>query len=93
MPFDPEDAFVPADPSQWLRTRALPHIIVHSKPPPGAPADNSPDSDGIDDWFVPDAFRDDWFVPAPTATPNMGQRAPARITAARRYGLCPPDHP
>jgi hypothetical protein len=31
MPFDPENPFVTADPSEWLRIRALPHIIVHPK--------------------------------------------------------------
>jgi hypothetical protein len=35
MPFDPENAFDPADPSQWAR--ALPRIVVHPKPPPDAP--------------------------------------------------------
>jgi len=84
MPFDPENAFAPADPSQWLRTRALPHIIVHPKQPPGTPADNSPGSDGIDDWFVPGSASDgpdDWFVPTPSAAPNVGQRAPGPLPA------------
>jgi hypothetical protein len=47
MPFDLETTFGLADPSEWSRTRALPHIVVHPKP--------SPLSDGIDDWLVPPA--------------------------------------
>jgi hypothetical protein len=53
MPFDSEDAFVPADPSQWPRIGGVPQIIVHPKPPPSDPA-----SDGIDGWIAPGkAFR------------------------------------
>jgi hypothetical protein len=53
-------------------------------------------SGGIDDWFVPGAPRsdtsypDDWFVPAPTATPNMGQRAPAPQPNVANPGIANP---
>jgi hypothetical protein len=74
MPFDPENPFWPADPSQWWQAGALPRIIVHPKPPP-----NSPAADGIDDWLLPGKASDgpdDWYVPAPSATPSTGQLSP-----------------
>jgi hypothetical protein len=70
MPFDPDFPFTPADPSQWLSTRALPHILVQPNAPANEGSTNPAGSDGIDDWFVPtpapdpDGFPDDWFVPA-----------------------------
>jgi hypothetical protein len=79
MPFDPENPFAPADPSQWLPTRAPLRITVHPKPPPSDGIDES--DGGPNDWFVPgnapaDPFPDDWFVPPPSATPNTGQFPP-----------------
>jgi hypothetical protein len=87
MPFDPETAFVPADPSEWMRIRALPHIVVRPKSPPDAsPPDGIDDwfvpgqaSDGPDDWFLPGSTRtdasypNDWFVPPPSVAPSTGQ--------------------
>jgi hypothetical protein len=78
MPFDPENPFASADPSQWLPTRAPLRITVHPKPPPSDGIDES--DGGPNDWFVPgnapaDSFPDDWFVP-PSATPNIGQFPP-----------------
>jgi hypothetical protein len=67
--FDPDAPFVPADPSQWWRTRALPRIIVQPNAPPNGASGNPAGSDGIDDWFVPGQvpnrkdYPDDWFVP------------------------------
>jgi hypothetical protein len=64
MPFDPNYPFVPGDPSQWWRTRALPRIIVQPNAPPNAASGNPAGSDGIDDWFVPGQ------APSPTDLPN-----------------------
>jgi hypothetical protein len=70
MPFDSDFPSAPADPSQWWRARALPHILVQPNAPANAGSTNPAGSDGIDDWFVPtpapeqDGFPDDWFVPA-----------------------------
>jgi hypothetical protein len=95
MPFDPENPFVTTDPSEWLRIRALPHIIVHPKPPPNAPASNGID-DGPDDWFVPNgapvdaSYPDDWFVPTPSATPSRAQPAPGAPAAATNPGISNP---
>ena len=77
MPFDPE---TPDDSAELARIRALPHIIVHPKWPPGAAPPAPPPPDGIDDWFVPgnariDPYPNDWFVPSSPAS-NMGQPAP-----------------
>jgi hypothetical protein len=53
-------------------------------------------SGGIDDWFVPGvprsdtSFPDDWFVPATSATPNMGQRAPAPQPNVANPGIANP---
>jgi hypothetical protein len=87
MPFDPDNPFGPADPSQWQWAGALPRIIVHPKPPL-----NAPDLDGIDDWFVPTgapadtSYLDDWFVPTPSTTPGTGQFAPGAQTAIGNPG-------
>src|ERR1700724_760442 len=95
MPFDPENPFVTTDPSEWLRIRALPLIIVHPKPPPNAPASNGID-DGPDDWFVPNgapvdaSYPDDWFVPTPSATPSRAQPAPGARPAATNPGISNP---
>jgi hypothetical protein len=96
MPFDSEGGFVPADPSQWQRIRALPHIIVHPKPPPSDGIDDWfvpwKASDGPDDWFVPgDARNDasypnDWFVPPAPAALNTGQPAPSPQPNAANAG-------
>jgi hypothetical protein len=89
MPFDSENAFVPADPSEWARIRALPHIVVYPKPPPNAPSSDGIDdwivpgkaADGPDDWIVPGnprtdvSYPNDWSVPPPSAMPNTGQLA------------------
>jgi hypothetical protein len=86
MPFDSQNPFDPTDPAQWARIRALPHIVVHPKPPPNAPPPDGiddwilpgkPPDDGPDDWFVPgspsaDGYPNDWFVPPPVA-PNAGR--------------------
>ena len=64
MPIDPQSPFDPNDPAQWARIRALPHIVIHPKPPPDAP----PPDDGIDDWFAPWQPSDgpnDWIAPDP----------------------------
>jgi hypothetical protein len=53
MPFDPNFPFMPGDPAQWWRTRALPRIIVQPNAPPNAASGNPAGSDGIDDWFMP----------------------------------------
>jgi hypothetical protein len=98
MPFDPENPFAPADPSQWLPTRTPLRITVHPKRPPSAPP-----PDGIDDWYVPDG-PDDWYVPGnprtdasypddwyvPSAAPNMGQPAPGLQPNAANAGLSNP---
>src|ERR1700676_55906 len=98
MPFDPENPFAPADPSQWLPTRTPLRITVHPKRPPSAPP-----PDGIDDWYVPDG-PDDWYVPGnprtdasypddwyvPSAVPNMGQPAPGLQPNAANAGLSNP---
>jgi hypothetical protein len=95
MPFDPENPFVTTDPSEWLRIRALPLIIVHPKPPPNAPASNGID-DGPDDWFVPNgapvdaSYPDDWFVPTPSATPSRAQPAPGAPAAVTNPGISNP---
>jgi hypothetical protein len=75
MPFDPDGAFAPADPTQSARIRALPRIIVHPKPPPSLALGDRPSgtaSDGLDDWFVPstDGYPDDWFVPNSDGYPD-----------------------
>jgi hypothetical protein len=68
MAIDPQSPFMPADPSWWWQTRALPRIVVHPKPP-NAASDGSAGAGGIDDWFVPGQAPgaadgpDDWFVP------------------------------
>jgi len=64
MPFDPNFPFVPADPSQWWRTRALPRIIVQPNAPPNAASGNPAGLDGIDDWLSPGQ------APSPTDLPN-----------------------
>jgi hypothetical protein len=79
MRIGPQSGLVPADPSQWWQTRALPRIIVHPKPPNASP-DNPAGADGIDDWFVPGQAPagtdgpDDWFMPtaarADTSSPD-----------------------
>ena len=107
MPFDPENPFGPADPSQWLQAGALPRIIVHPKPPPNTPAADGIDdwfvpgqaSDGPDDWFAPTgapadtSFPDDWFVPTPSA--NVGQLATGARTTVNQVNpnrpAAPPD--
>jgi hypothetical protein len=84
MPFDPESAFAPVDPSQGQRTRALPHIVVRP---------NAPPSDGVDDWFVPGdprtdpSYPDDWFVPPRSVAPNTGQPAPSPQPNAANAGV------
>src|SRR5260370_42179980 len=89
MPFDSENAFVPADPSEWAPIRALPHIVVYPKQPPSAPPPDgiydwivpSKAADGPDDWIVPGHPRTDasypnnWLVPSPSAMPNTAQLA------------------
>jgi len=96
MPFDPNSPFVPADPSQWWQTRALPRIVVRPNAPLNGASGNPASSDGINDWFVPGQVSsptdlpNDWIVPgtAPTDAsypddwiyPN-NQSAPAPPTA------------
>jgi hypothetical protein len=97
MPFDPESAFAPVDPSQWLRTRALPHIVVRPNAPPSDGVDDwfvpGKASDGPDDWFVPGdprtdpSYPDDWFVPPPSAAANTGQPAPSPQPNAANAGF------
>jgi hypothetical protein len=94
MPFDPENPFGLADPSQWARTGVLPRIIVHPKPPVSPAADDEPD-----DWFVPTgapadtSYPNDWFVPAPSATSYAGQLAPGAQTATNPGSFSPPAAP
>jgi hypothetical protein len=79
MPFDPDSP----DPSELARIRALPHIVVHPKPPP-----NSPPADGIDDWYVPGNPRtyaplpDDWYVPYAAPNANAGLSNPPAAPSA-----------
>jgi hypothetical protein len=74
MPFDPNAPFVPADPSQWWRTRMLPRILVQPNAPPNEASSNPAGSDGIDDWFVPGQapnptdLPNDWIVPGSAQT-------------------------
>jgi hypothetical protein len=84
MPFDPDNAFDPTNPSQWPQTRTPLRIVVHPKPPP---------SDGIDHWFVPgqaDDGPDDWFVPPSSAAPSAQLPPRAQPNAA---GSAPPPDP
>jgi hypothetical protein len=97
MPFDPESAFAPADPSQWQRTRALPHIVVRPNAPPSDGVDDwfvpGKASDGPDDWFVPGdprtdpSYPDDWFVPPRSIAPNTEQPAPGPQPHAANAGF------
>jgi hypothetical protein len=95
MPFDPNSAFDPTDPSQWWRLRDLSQIPVQPKAPPRPPSGNSAGDDGPDDWFVPEAdgYPNDWIYPhnnapaaAPsTAPPPSSQRNPAVNRAPERF--------
>jgi hypothetical protein len=95
MPFDPDSP----DPLELARIRALPHIVVHPKPPPNAPPAEGIDDwyvpDGLDDWYVPGnartdaSYPDDWYVP-PSAAPNLGQTAPSLQPNTAKAGLSNP---
>jgi hypothetical protein len=43
----------------------LPHILVQPNAPPNAASGSAAESDGIDDWFIPedDGFPNDWIYP------------------------------
>jgi hypothetical protein len=98
MPFDPDSPFVPADPSQWWRTRTLPRIIVQPNAPAngasGNPGQATRTTDYPDDWFVPGStpsdasYPDDWIypdnrnVPAPAAGSASPAPSPQQNAAA-----------
>jgi hypothetical protein len=100
MPFDPENPFAPADPSQWQPTRTPLRITVHLKQPPSDGIDDwyvpgQASDDGPDDWYVPGnartdtSYPDDWYVP-PSAAPNFAQAAPGLQPNAANAGLSNP---